>query len=404
MARTSALRNAALLLALALLAACRETTVAPAECPSLCPPSGVELVDTVLTGIVVRDSSYRPYVTAEEAAILKLSNDTTARSAAVLRFFPRPDFWFEGDLTDTIRLGRIDSVTITVRIAQRDTLVDSARILVYRVPRPRAIDTLTTYDSIAPWIHDSLLVDTIIVPDSVVNGLVTRVMPATAFAPDAADSNIVSAILVLDAPVPTALNLTANGFTGAVQLAWYARAADTTKLHTFTSLPTFDTFVQSPAPPPMLADRLFVGNLPSARALLRFDIPRYFVDSTTIVSASLVLTPVVPIGGVAGQPFVVEARAIIRDFGRKSFFTTDASLGTSVMLTPGDTAQVALALTGILRTWRGIEPDSLPRTIILRVTDEGRTLGELAFAPSTAGALAPFLRLSYVKPFIFGAP
>lgn len=403
--RTLVARSAlAALLAGALLAACQETTVAPGDCPELCPATPIEVVDTVLTGIVASDSSYRPYVTAAEAAVLKLSNDTAALAAAVLRFEPRATFWFAGSLTDTLFLASVDSVTMSVTLVARDTLADGLRILVYRVPRPRSIDTGTTYDSIAPWIHDSLLVDTIPVSDSMLGGQLVRRLPAAAFTPDSADSNIVGAVLVLEAPQATAITLTGNDFTGEVRLNWYARAADTTKTTVLSSAPAYDTFVQSPEPPAMGPDRLFVGGLPAARALLRFDIPRYFIDSTTIVRGVLVLSPVVSIGGKPATSFLLELRGIVRDFGAKSIFASEGGLTGSATLTVGDTAQVRMSVTNILRTWRGFDPDSLPRSVILRIADEGRSLGELTFAPSTAGARAPQLHLTYVRPYLFGVP
>lgn len=397
-------RAAAALAAAALLAGCKEVTTAAGGCPTLCPTQEVVVLDTVLTGIVTSDSSYRGYVVPAEAAINKVSNVPGALAVTVVKFNPRHDYWFGTSLLDTIRIARIDSVTLAVRVVQRDTTVDSLRLLVYRAPRPLAIDTLTTYDSVVTWVHDSLLVDSIPIPDSLVSGVLTRRLPDSAFQPDAADSDIVGAILVLRSAAPTITNVTASGFSDQPIIRWYARAADTLKTNQFSSTPLFDTFVQSPEPPAMLADRRFVGNLPSARTLLRLNIPRYFIDSTTVVRARLVLSPVGPIGGAPSQSFVMEAHGIIRDFGPKSFFTPDAALSGSVTLTVGDTAQVELGLTRILQTWHGLSPDSLPRTIILRLADEGRTLGELAFAPAAAGARAPFLRLTYIKPYAFGVP
>jgi hypothetical protein len=405
MARTSASRSAATALLAGLLAAgCRETTVAPGDCPALCPSAQVEVLDTTLTGIVASDSSYRGYVTASEAAIDRLSNAPGDLSAAVVQFFPRPNFWTGTSLLDTFYLASVDSVTLRLTVVQRDTTVDTVRVLVYRAPRPRTIDTATTYDSVTAWVHDSLLVDSIAIPDSLISGAIVHRLPAGAFTPDSADSNIVGAVLVVRSPTPTVVNIAASDFIGQPQLTWYARAADTTQTRVFTSDPSYDSFVQSPEPPAMLADRLFVGNIPAARALLRFDIPRYFIDSTTIVRAVLVLSPVVPVSGAPALDFQLEARGIVRDFGAKSFFTPDLSLFGSVRATVGDTAQIHMTVTNILRTWRGIPPDSLPRSVILRVADEGRTLGELAFAPSTAGSRAPYLKITYIKPYVFGVP
>jgi len=69
----------------------------------------------------------------------------------------------------------------------------------------------------------------------------------------------------------------------------------------------------------------------------------------------------------------------------------------------GDTAQITLEVGGMLRFW-GAEGDSLPRTMLLRVTPEGGALGEVSIAPRTAGARAPFLRVTYIRPYAFGVP
>mgnify|MGYP001586234184 FL=1 len=178
-------------------------------------------------------------------------------------------------------------------------------------------------------------------------------------------------------------------------------ATDTLRL-TFDLAPRFDTFVTNP-PAATPGASLLVGNLPSARSVIRFTIPGFLLDSATVVRATLVLSPTRPASGRPGETFDIEARPLVRDFGGKSITHTDTLLYSKARVTVGDTAQISLEIARMLRFWAAAG-DSLPRTILLRVTPEGGTLGEVSIASRTAGARAPYLRVTYVKPYAFGVP
>src|SRR5205814_1381605 len=60
-------RRATLIGGVLLAAACVERVSAPGQCPSFCPSGQIQIVDTVLTSIISRDSSFRGYVTALHA-------------------------------------------------------------------------------------------------------------------------------------------------------------------------------------------------------------------------------------------------------------------------------------------------------------------------------------------------
>ena len=171
-----------------------------------------------------------------------------------------------------------------------------------------------------------------------------------------------------------------------------------------TRSPAFDTFVMTPVPGAPPAGVLQVGNLPSARTLLRVDIPRRLLDSTSVVRGTLVLTLTRPATGRPGEVFDVEARPVIRDFGGKSITASDTVVTGLGQVTVGQTGPVEIEIGRILRFWRNPAADSLPRAILLRSRLEGAALGEVTFAGRTAGVAAPLLQLTFVRPYAFGVP
>jgi len=399
-------------LAAVLLAAagwsCTENVVAPGHCPEACTAESVQQVDTVLTGVIASDTSYRGYVTPEESSFLVMSNTPQLQAAAIMRFAPRPSFWVNS-VGDTVQLNSIDSVLFTVHVLKRDTTVTTSRIIIYQVPLS-AVDTNATYASITSYLTPANLVDSIVI-DSVIedslDGSVRKLLPTSAFTPDtvSADSGRVAAVLVVRADTPTVMSIGAVDISGLpTTINWYARGADTTQIETFTATPEFDSFVQTPLPPAASPTSMFVGGLPSSRALIRFAIPSYFIDSTTIVRGTLVMTPTSPVVSLPVDTFTLEAHGVLRDYGPKSYPSSSAVFGTAGRFVAGDSGTVNLDLTQILRSWRGVSVDSLPRSIIVIVVEEGTTLGSIALARSGTGAIAPVLHLTYIKPYVFGVP
>jgi hypothetical protein len=390
----------------AALAACGEEVIAPGSCPDLCPSEDVGLSDTTLTGIVTSDSSFRGFVRAHEGGILVLSTVDTNEAVAGARFHPRQNFWFGTSLLDTFFIDTIDSLTLTVRVLQRDTAVTGTRLMIYRAPR--SLDTTATFDTLNQYVTGARLIDSIILDstalgDSLTTGLISHNLNPALLEPDTVDSGVVALVFALRADTTTFVTLSSSEFAGGPRLQWAVRAADTTRKNVFAVSAAYDGFGQELVLPEVTTASVFVGGIPSARALLRLTIPRYFVDSTTIVRATLMLTPRRAVSGRPAEEFTLEARGIVRDFGSKSFFTPEEALYGAVRVTAGDTGQIALDVTRILRTWRGIDPDTLPRTLLLRVGEEGGTPGDLELA-RRGSAQAPYLVLTYIKPYTFGLP
>ncbi len=391
-------------LAAVLALACREDVTAPGTCQSLASCSQVQLGDTVLSAAIGSDTSYRGFFQTQDSPLLVMSNLPSYQAIAVMRFTGRPSFWVSD--TDTVRIARIDSTRITIQLTYRDTSAHNLRLLIYRLP-PDSVDSTATYARIAPQLGAANLVDSILVPDSIVNQSFPLILPAGAFEPDTvtADSGKVAAAITIRADTATAAIIAATNLTGApVRLDWFARGADTTKTQDLAATPQFDSFVSTPDRPAPNVTTLMAGGLPAARALVRFNIPRFFVDSTTIVKATLVLTPSAPVFDLPHDSFGLEAHAIVRDYGPKSFFLTQSNFSGGVIVHQGDTSQVSLDITQILRSWKGINPDSLPRSIVLLSGSEGASVGEIDVLSTAAGSGQPFLHITYVKPYPFGVP
>ena len=152
MARTQDWRKA---LVAALLAgaafACTEDVAAPGRCPDLCSADSLPVIDTIITGVVIGDTSVRGYTDISQLPILVVANQPLLDARTLIRFAPVPKRWFPSTLQDTggIRIGTVDSVTLDLRLDARDTTAKNLRILVYHVPGD-SLDSTVTYAQALP--------------------------------------------------------------------------------------------------------------------------------------------------------------------------------------------------------------------------------------------------------------
>jgi hypothetical protein len=153
---------------------------------------------------------------------------------------------------------------------------------------------------------------------------------------------------------------------------------------------------------------LAVGGAPSARSLLRFDLPPRIRDSATIVRATLELTPVGPIAGLATDPAILTARAVLADVGAKS--PLSQTVGIRGQLSPpvdtleiGTTA-VSIDAVRLIELWLGAT--TRPSALMLSLTPEAGSFSRPLFYSTRAAdpAFRPRLRLSYLLSFPFETP
>ncbi len=405
----SAWRKAVLAaLAAGAVAGCTEKLTAPGQCPALCPTSNVQLADTLLTLADTADTSVRGFVLVREASYLLAANEDTLKALTLIRFSALDTVWYSTTKpVDTFYVGRMDSVKLSLHIGQRDTSVKNLKLLVYRLPA--RFDTAATYASILPYFADSTLVDTVPIADTASNGGDLELKIADSLLIPPGDSGVVSLGLALASDSGTMLTLESgnlNTFTSAPTLQYYvhAKAPFDTLANEFSYQPFVATFVTNPPPAQPAPGVLAVGGLPTARSTIYLSLPKIVTDSTSVVRASLILNTVGAVGGFARDSFYVIAQPVVRDYGVKSILYPDSTVSGSVRLHQGQTGAVSIDVEPILRFWGTTVGDSTPRLIVLRVYPEGSILGSAAFAGRAAGALAPQLKVTYVKPYAFGVP
>jgi hypothetical protein len=167
---------------------------------------------------------------------------------------------------------------------------------------------------------------------------------------------------------------------------------------------------------PLESDALAVGGLPARRTYLRFDVPKYFLDSTTIVRATLLLTqrpvtgdPAVDTTVMQVVPAAVLAGADLTDIARSAnVLAADSAFNvTQLAYAPRDSGVRTIELGLLMRTWRTVAGHApLQHAIVLRSGKEGLGAGELRFFSTDAPAdtLRPRLRITYVPRVDFGIP
>jgi hypothetical protein len=395
------------------IAGCEERLTAPAVCPDLCPGGQPLVFDTVLTPIAGADSSFRGYVQPHQAPALLVSNGLLGfEERGLVRFGQRSD---SINVRDTLRAYTIDSVAFSVVVTARDTTLPGLQILLYRIPP--AIDSTTTFASIAPAFAAESLIATMPVPDSLKKGSVRALFQGpelglVQIAP--ADSGRLALGIRITSTTPTGTRLGAlASATGAI-FTTYVTAdipdTGTAKLRTIALGPSFNTSVPEVG---AVDDTtlLAAGGDPSARALLRFSLPPHIKDSATIVRATLELTPVSPISGLSTDAARLMARALLTDVGAKSPVNSTVGRMPLDTLESGETT-VSFEAVRLIELWIGqtTRPSALMLSLASdqgdpgrEVLQEGGSFTRPSFHSSRAAdpAVRPRLRISYMLPFPF---
>lgn len=390
------------------LGACEEKLTSPGDCPQLCPGGEPQVFDEVINPIVGADSSFRGYVQPNAAPALLVSNGLRGfEERALVRFSRRAD---SVAIRDTLRTYTIDSVALGFTITARDTLVSGLQVQLYRLPI--TIDSSTTFSSVDPAFAPENLVATIDVPDSVKTGSVRTVLQGADLARvqiQPSDTGVLALGVRIDAPTPTGARLGSTTGGSSASFVTYATLdipdTGTAKLRTFSLFPTFNSFV---APVQQTDDStlLAIGGEPSARALLRFDLPSRIKDSATVVRATLELTPVAPIIGLPGDPARLQARAVLADLGAKSPVNSSSERVPADTLDSGTSGIVSLEAVHLVELWLG--GTTRPSALVLALAPdlESASFSQPIFYSSRAAdpALRPRLRISYLLSFPFENP
>jgi len=410
----------ALVGAVLLVAACVERLTAPGQCPDYCPSGQITVVDTLLTTSINRDSSFRGYVLAYQAALMLAAHLPGATDT----LDSRPIFRINGlggrfvlSAADTGDILGADSARLQLVITRRDTATHNLRLQLYRLPF--TIDTGSTFSSLAGPFRDSLVrtvnIDTLlaqpgqkdtatgdsVVVDAVNHRLVLSLKLDTAAARYVGtDSGSVAYGIRIAADTRASIAFGKGAVGPALQ--WYLRVdslgTPVARKPSLLGAP-LASVVFAPPPAP-LDSTLAVGGVPSARSLLRVAVPKVIRDSSQIIRATLFLVPAVPARGAPADSFVIEARSVFADFGAKS--PIDPRLGDTTLIHVGSTDTVKIEVTNLMQLWAA--DSTHPTVLVLRPQAEAQFLGEIRFYPSVALLFRPTLQVTFVRRFPFGVP
>ena len=379
--------------------ACEQVITAPGACPEFCPVAQIEMVDSLLTGVIEQDTSFQGYVPAQAAILMQVATDGGRESRALVRFRRFGDA-VPITTTATAPVAELDSFRLDFIVTRRSADVSGLGITVYRIPT--SIDSLTTFDAVAPFFDDSLIVGVVPVPepDSTGSDTISTVIPAAAFPTFVEDAREITIGLAIRSTTPLFATLgTDDGVRGAGITRFVKADSAPGQLRPVSDFRTvdFDTFVHTD-PAPLQPATLTVGGTPSTRSFMRFNIPSFVIDSSEVLGAKLLLVPVEPVLGAPGDTFNLIANALSADFGPKSplLIVLDSSaIGIPVAVGTSDT--ISLNITSIVRSWQN-NPDQV-RTLVLRLRTEAATFAELRVGSSQRIGAEPSLRVTYVPPF-----
>ena len=407
--------------------ACSERLDGGGACPSLCPQQSVTIRDTVISPVLAFDSTYVGYPEiGQEAGMLLATRGDTLETRGVVRFDQLVTTYKPTNDT-TQAIVRLDSTKVRIVLNRvRATLPASVRFEVYDVDDTTAADTATsrvlalftpsrrigTYTVLRDSLKDTLFVP---LSDSAVLSKVKR------------GAHLRLGFRV-DGSGPVSLRMHSIE-SGPAAVLSYRPSPDTAlraiTLSPFSLTPTGTNFpeIQSDLIDYTLVafnriaaapNTMSVGGMPGRRAYLRFNIPRFITDSTTVIKASLQLTQrPVPFGsgsdsmtvhahvGLAG-PAITDLRRAPNIISGPGLLVLD-----SLIVSPRDSGVRTFELYGLLRAWgaQGANTNAPPRALVLRASPEGALPFEARFFSSSAPAnLRPTMRISYIRGTVFGVP
>jgi hypothetical protein len=360
--------------------------------------------DTILMPIPGTDSSYEGYLTAGQPASIRVSYQFPAsEDRGLVRFTARPDSF---SVSDTARSYAIDSVHLSIGIQYRDTAVKNLIIYLYRLPR--TLDSTFTFTDAENAFTPASVIDTFMVADTLISGILTKSFTGAALAQvdiPATDSGIFAMGVQLRAAQPTGIRIGSAGagsFSPFYTTYLHVLTGDTLNtVRTLIEAPTFARFV-SQSTPVLDTTLLTVGGLPSARSVLRFQMPPVLKDSALLVRATLELIPTAPIPGLRGDTAFIQVRPLLADFGGKSPASTDVSVISAAPVQLNQTDTVHIEVRRALTLWQGTAP--LPNAFMLQLFPEGISFTRATFGSSRTPGFVPRIRVTYALKFPFENP
>lgn len=416
----------AALLFIATFTACSEQVTGSLGCPTLCVDESAALRDTVLTSVVVLDSTFTGFPRQGETrdfTLLALGDTGDVRIGLHYDTL-KTRYQITGAASDSL-IRKVDSATMIFLI---DTTVVKPTapftIDAFDIDTS-ATDTLTA--TIAPLYRASRLIGSrTYAAGDIKTDTVRLTLDNAALFAKIRDTLRLRIGLQVRGSTGSGARLRILGTSFPPRIRYRASADTTVKPDTLfpaSITPPVDLFQQSvfrffpvvvkgrqPTPP---VGRFIVGGLAGARSFLRFEIPPAVLDSVTVIRASLLLTQLPARSTAATRDTItVYTQPVIASPSVTDIFTASTFIGAagqygidSLRLAARDSGTRSIELVNILRAWRLVGTTNTSRSLVLRSPQEGSLPGELDFV-STEGpaALRPRLRITYVPRRGFGIP
>ena len=422
-------RRLGILLALFLVAgigACAESLDSGAACPSLCPSQKVPIYDTIITPVLAFDTTLVGYPSrGSENGMLLATRGDTVEVRGIVRFDTLVTSYTP--VNDTSRtIVRVDSSRLRIVIdTTRSTLPASVRFELYDVDDTLALDTAAApvLAKFTPsrriggaTFEKSLVHDTLYLPvsDSVVlNKLTAKARLRVGIRIDGSGP-VNLRVYTVESGIPAVLTYRGTQDTTIAKLTInVASATPLGQADIQRDLKDYQ-LVAKYNMPASSGSWMSVGGVPGRRAYLRFNIPRRFTDSTTVVRATLRLTQQPTRFGSARDTITLHAQV-----GLASPQITDLQRAASIIGAPGllitdslrtapsDSGIKSFELYALVRAWGAQEraTNPPPRSVILRASAESTYPAEIRFFSTTSpAALRPVMRISYIPNVSYGVP
>jgi hypothetical protein len=404
------------------IAACSEKLEAGKSCPLLCPEQAITLRDTIIDAAVSDTTVPGLPSIGNEGYLMLASHGDTVETRAIIRYDTLPQSYTKSGLDSTIV--NIDSAYLITPIVKPDSLrrpkvpvtieaynidttaTDTVSSILAPLFRPDRLIGSKTFapESLLDTLRIPISTDTVL--DRVKNGTRLRV-GLRIVSTQGVDLRVGSATFGLG--VTLHIRASKDTAASAVNVAPVSR---TPSDQPFLSGPLADFTIVLNGTTQTPGTLLGVGGVPSRRSFIRFNVPSYIVDSTTVVRASLLLTQspnrrldprdsvyVYPLAVLAG-PAITDVGSLLQFVGPPGQFGLD-----SLRLAPADSGVVAFEIVGLVRTWRNQATTVSPRSVALRSAVEGQSPGEIDFFSTKAPtSVRPRLRITYVPQISYGLP
>lgn len=422
----------AAVLALALAAACAEDLEGGAACPSLCPVTNEAVRDTVLDPIVL-DTALASVPVAGDLSSFLLAVRPGADSLdvrAVFRYDSVPARYAPSGGGDSVAITTVRSAVVVLRFDTSGAFFGPARARVPGAPltlEAYDVDTTADVDTVqsvlASLFQSTRRLGSVTLPAGTAVDTAVRIpIDPAAFAARVGGRLRVGVRLVsTEAAQLRVYTARASGVSGALApIVNFVPATDTATRERSTYLnsntPSNVTLaaayvnesVVARSPQAAIGSDLAVGGMPARRSFIRFAVPARFVDSVSLVRATVELTqrPAVgsdPLDSVVLRPLTVLATDAVPDVGRSSEIAASNGIPT-LKLSAGGSGLVEVSVIRLLSAWR-VLPAGTQRALVLRSDAEGAQASELRFYSVEAPVgLRPRLRLSYIPRTNFGLP